>query len=178
MYFARRSFLAMVLIGLLLVSCGAPAAPQATPDVNGTIAAAAQTLAMSLFQTQTALAPAATNTPLPSATSLPTTTALALPSPLPFATATQAIVYVFPTATPTGTWYTATPNGSTLAYGCNNLGLRTQDIASGTTYKPGETFTQSWKVINTGTPSRKESCPGRRIRARSIPRAGLGEDAT
>src|SRR5512142_1915405 len=107
MYFARRSFLAMVLIGLLLVSCGAPAAPQATPDINSTIAAAAQTMAGSLFQTQTALAPVATNTVPPSPTSLPTTTALALPSPLPFATATQAYVYVYPTATPTGTWYTA-----------------------------------------------------------------------
>jgi hypothetical protein len=54
--------------------------------------------------------------------------------------------------TPTGTYYTPTANPSTLAYGCNNLSLLGDvTVPSGTEFKPGEEFTKTWKVANTGT---------------------------
>src|SRR6266498_5117942 len=114
MYIARRSLIPMLLIGILLTSCGAPSAASSTPDLNATIAAGAQTMVAALFQTQTALAPVTTDTPIPSVTPLPSSTALALPSPFP--SATQAILF-FSTATPTGTFYTSTPLSSSLAVG-------------------------------------------------------------
>src|SRR5512142_744427 len=94
----RRSLLLLLLIGILMASCTPSSAGQPTPDVNGTIAANAQTMVAAIFQTQTALAPAATNTALPTATSAPTSTALTtlLSSPTVFV---QQPVYVAPTAT-------------------------------------------------------------------------------
>src|ERR1044071_2251775 len=122
MYFARRSLIPMLLIGIFLTSCGGQVAAQPTPDVDGTIAAGAQTFAASFFLTQTAAAPTITNTVPPTVTSLPSPTALALPSPI--ATVTQSVLFGTPfVPSPTGTFYTATPNPSTLSYGCNNLAL-------------------------------------------------------
>src|SRR5512140_215123 len=113
----RRSFLLLLLIGLLIASCGPSGAGQGTPDINGTIAANAQTMVAALFQTQTALAPAATNTALPTATAFPSSTALTtLLSPTVFV---AQPVYIAPTATPTGP--TSTPLASSLGVGCNNL---------------------------------------------------------
>jgi hypothetical protein len=72
MYFARRSLIPLLLIGILLSSCGGQiAAGEPTPDINATVAAAAETLAAALFQTQTALAPTITNTAFPSCLSHP-----------------------------------------------------------------------------------------------------------
>jgi hypothetical protein len=68
MYFARRSLLPLLLIAIVLTSCGSPAAAQPTQDVNGTIAAGAQTFAASFFLTQTAVAPTITNTVPPTVT--------------------------------------------------------------------------------------------------------------
>ena len=42
-------------------------------------------------------------------------------------------------------------NPSTLAYGCNNLGLINDIALSSSTVKPGDTFTKTWQVANTGT---------------------------
>lgn len=149
MNFVRRSLISTLLITILLTSCGAPAAGQPTPDVNATVAVAAQTFAASLFLTQTAIAPTITNTAPPTVTSLPTASPLALPSPI--ASATQGIIY-YPSPTITGTYYTATPNPSTLGFGCNNLALvRDVTVESGTVMEPGTTFTKTWQVANNGT---------------------------
>jgi hypothetical protein len=113
------------------------------------VAAAAETLAASLFQTQTALAPTITNTAPPTVTPLTTNTPLALPSPLP--TATQQILF-YASPVPTGTFYTATPSSSSLAVGCSNMALiRDVTIPSGTVMTPGQTFTKTWQIANTGT---------------------------
>jgi next-to-BRCA1 protein 1 len=41
---------------------------------------------------------------------------------------------------------------ATLAYGCNNLAfVRDVTIPAGTVVKPGESFTKTWKVANSGT---------------------------
>jgi hypothetical protein len=65
MYIARRQFLPLLLIGILLTSCGGQvAAGEPTPNVEATIAAGAQTMVAAVFQTQTAAAPTASNTRL------------------------------------------------------------------------------------------------------------------
>lgn len=152
MSFARRSLITMLLTAILLTACGATPAGQPTPDINATVASAAETLAAALFMTQTAIAPTVTYTPLPTPTLLATNTALSLPSPagaLP--TATQAVLF-FASATPTGTYYTSTPLASSLAVGCSNMALiRDVTIPSGTEFRPGETFTKTWQIANTGT---------------------------
>ena len=149
MFFARRSLIAMLFIGIFLVSCaGQPPAVESTPDVNATVAAGAQTLVASVFQTQTAVAPTVTNTALPTVTPLPTSSPLVLPSPI--ASATQGFVFVA-SPTPTGTFYTATPNPNTLAYGCNNLLLVRSYTEPEGPFKPGQEFVQKWQVANTGT---------------------------
>lgn len=149
MNFARRSLLPLLLIAILLTSCGGQAADEPTPDVNATVAVAAQTFAASLFLTQTALAPTGTNTVPPTVTPLPSSSPLALPSPI--ASSTQSFL-LNTTPLPTGTFHTLTPNPSTLAYGCNNLALiRDVTIESGTILNPGVHFTKTWQVANTGT---------------------------
>jgi len=149
MYFARRSLISLLLIGFFLASCGGqPAAGEPTPDINATIAAGAQTLVASVFQTQTAAAPTVTNTAIPTVTAAATASPLALPSPL--ATFTQSFV-CFATATPTGTFYTPTPNPGTLSYGCNNLLLVQSFTDPDDPFQPGQVFTQKWQVANNGT---------------------------
>jgi hypothetical protein len=142
MHFARRPLISLLLIAAFLASCGGqPAAGEPTPDVNATIAAGAQTLVASVFQTQTAAA-------IPTVTSAATSSPMALPSPL--ATFTQSFVF-FATATPTGTFYTPTPNPGTLSYGCNNLLLVESFTEPDDPFLPGQAFTQKWQVANTGT---------------------------
>lgn len=149
MYLDRRTFIPLLLTGLLLASCGGQPAPgEPTPDVNGTIAAGAQTLVASVFQTQTAAAPTVTITIPPSVTAAPTSSPLALPSPL--ASATQGFVFIA-SATPTGTFYTLTPNSGSLAYGCNNMLLIRSYTEPEGPFRKGQEFTQKWQVANTGT---------------------------
>lgn len=149
MFFARRPLISLLLIGIFLTSCGGQAAAgEPTPDVNATVAAGAQTLVASVFQTQTAAAPTTTNTAPPTVTLAATTSPLPLPSPL--ATFTQGFGF-FASATPTGTFYTPTPNPSTLSYGCNNLLLIKSYTEPEGPFKPGQEFTQKWQVANTGT---------------------------
>ncbi|HEU4745419.1 MAG TPA: NBR1-Ig-like domain-containing protein [Anaerolineales bacterium] len=149
MYFARRPLISLLLIGIFLASCGGqPAASEPTPDVNATIASGAQTMVASVFQTQTAAAPTVTNTASPTVTAASTTSPMALPSPL--ATFTQGFVF-FATATPTGTFYTPTPNPNTLSYGCNNLLLIESFTEPEGPFQPGQSFEQNWQVANTGT---------------------------
>jgi hypothetical protein len=138
----------LLFIGILLASCGPSAAGQPTPDVQKTIEANAQLLVVSIFQTQTALAPTVTNTALPTVTLLPTSTAL----PLLQSSATVYVaqpVYLSPT--PTGTYYTATPLASSLGAGCNNLRLVSSYTVPEGPFLPGQDFTQYWQVENNGT---------------------------
>jgi len=153
MFFARRPLISLLLLGIFLATvitaCGGqPPAGEPTPDVNATIAAGAQTLVASVFQTQTAAAPTVTNTAIPTVTSAATSSPLALPSPL--ASATQGVLF-FSSPTPTGTFYTLTPNPGTLNYGCNNLQLVRSYTEPEGPFKPGQEFIQRWQVANTGT---------------------------
>jgi hypothetical protein len=149
MYIARKTFLPLLLITIILASCGGQApASEPTPDINATVAAGAQTMVASVFQTQTASAPTVTNTSSPTVTVAATTSPIALPSSI--ASATQGGVIFFASATPTGTFYTATPNPNTLAYGdCNLLLIESYTVPEGP-FKPGQEFTQRWQVANTG----------------------------
>lgn len=153
----RRSlFYSLLLGGVLLASCGGTATQEnSEADLNAILTAGVGTLAASIFETQTALAPVSTDTAIP-ATETSTTTPLPLPSPGP--SATQGLVFVPVIATgsvsptPTGTLFTATPNPSLLASGCNNLLLIGDvNIPAGTVMKPNEAFTKTWKVQNNGT---------------------------
>jgi len=148
---ARKTIIFILLAGALLVSCGGQPPASPTPDINALLTQSIGTLSASFFLTQTAVMPTATNTPLPSPTALPTNTALALPSPLPSATQGYfATAIVYPSVT--GTVYTLTPDPSSLGYGCNNLALiRDVTIPEGTEISPGEKFTKTWQVANTGT---------------------------
>jgi hypothetical protein len=154
MRISRLIPLGILMVGILLTSCGGQAATEPAPDVDAILTAGVGTLAASIFQTQTALVPPVTDTITPSP--VPTSTPIPLLSPLPSPTTqiillNTAIVWTV-SPTPTGTRYTPTVNPSTLAFGCNNLRLlRDETIPSGTVFKPGEKFTKTWKVENNGT---------------------------
>lgn len=148
MTLARRSFIALLLIGVLLGSCAPAPAGEPTPNVEETIAAGAHTMVAAVFQTQTAAAPSATPTSLPTVTAAPTTSPIALPSP--FATVTQGVLF-FSSPTPTGTFYTLTPGIGTLSSGCNNLLLIESWTEPDDPFQPGQKFTQYWQVANVGT---------------------------
>jgi hypothetical protein len=152
MYSLRRSLIPLLLAGILLTSCGGQVpAGEPTADIDATIQANAETMVASLLQTQTALAPTATNTsvPTPTVTAAPTTTALTLASPL--ASVTQGILLNTFVPSPTGTFYTSTPNPSSLAVGCNNLRLISSYTEPTGPFRPGQEFTQYWQVENNGT---------------------------
>lgn len=152
MYIVRRTLILLLVTGVLLASCGPQEPGQPTPDMNAILTAGVGTFAASIFQTQTAMVPPATVT----LTVTPTAT-VTPPSLLsPTASATQFIlvapVVTLVVATPTGTQYTPTANPNTLASGCNNLLLISdENVPAGTVFKPAEQFTKSWKVANTGT---------------------------
>jgi len=151
MIHVRKTVTLVMLAAALIGSCAGQPPESPTPDINSVLTQSVGTFAAQFFQTQTAMVTPATPTPINTPTPIPTTTPLALPSPLAPATVfVTAIVY--PSVTPTGTQYTPTVNPSTLAYGCNNLGLiRDVTIPSGTEVRPGERFTKTWQVANTGT---------------------------
>ena len=149
MYTVRRSLFVLFVAGILLASCSGQGSISATPDVDAILTAGVGTLAASIFQTHTAMAPPPTLTF--TATAIPTETPLPLPSPIPSPT---ALTILNPTLIiiPTGTQKTPTPNPNTLAFGCNNLQLiGDETIPTGTVFAPEQAFTKTWKVANTGT---------------------------
>src|SRR4030067_797307 len=90
MYPARRTFIQLLLIGILLTSCGGQSPASPTPDVNAILTSAIGTVAASFLQTQTALIPPATETFTP--TSIPTSTPLTLLTPTASPVPTQLIL--------------------------------------------------------------------------------------
>jgi hypothetical protein len=145
--------LIVLLIALLLTSCVGEEAPTENPDVLMT--SAVGTIVASFFASQTAAytPPAPTSQPTlmpPLSATLSMSTVTLGPTPTP------TFVYYSPTpgtvtVTPTGTLSTATVNPASLAFGCNNLAfVRDANIPSGTVMEPGQVFTKTWKVENTG----------------------------
>ena len=153
MYIVRRILILVMITGILLSSCAPQEPGQPTPDMNAILTAGVGTFAASIFQTQTALAPPATLTPTVTPTA--TATPLSLLSPAASTASATQFILVAPqvtlvVATPTGP--TLTPNPSTLGSGCNNLAFISDvSVPAGTVFQPGEQFTKSWKVQNTGT---------------------------
>lgn len=147
----------LLLFILLLSACGFPAAEPSNADPALTYAV--DTIVAGFFATQTALVtptPASTNTPLPTNTFPPPPTVANTPLPLPTWTPVPVYYTAIPnsalTPTVTGTPPTATPNNGALAFGCNNSAfVRDANYPNGTVVSPGEEFTKTWKVQNTGS---------------------------
>jgi hypothetical protein len=144
----------LVLIAVLLTACGGAPTPEA-PQYEVALTGAVETMVAAYFGTLTAVAPVATATSLP-----PTPTSSPPPSPTPFPnlaltpslTPTLAWIPVLSSPTPTGTRLTPTTNPGSLASGCNNLAvLGGAEISGGDNVQPGEDFTVTWSVQNTGT---------------------------
>jgi hypothetical protein len=151
--------LALFLLAVLTAACGGNAGAEPTIDVNAVFTAGIGTMVASFFETQTAVYTPPVNTstpvPLPSITSTPSYTPTLVSSP------TIQVFYFTPTlgtSTPsltpsvTGTVLTPTVDPFSTAYGCNNMALVFHvTVPNGTDFKPGEWFTKTWKVENTGT---------------------------
>jgi hypothetical protein len=151
--FIKKRFVALVLFaGVVLTSCGGQATEVPTMDANAIMTDAVNTFIANINQTQTAQALLVTASP--AITSSPISLVTATPPP----TWTSAPIFnpvlptIFKSPTATGTQYTPTANPALLASGCNNLRL-IQDVSipAGSVIKPGETFTKTWKVENSGT---------------------------
>jgi hypothetical protein len=149
----QTTTLIILIFALLLTACTGEQANEENPEILMT--SAVGTMVASFFETQTAA-----HTPsVPTASPPPTLAPLSSPT-LVLSTATLGptptpTLYYSPTpgtVTPTGTLATVTVNPASLAYGCNNLAfVRDVNIPSGTVMQPGEFFTKTWKVENTGT---------------------------
>ena len=122
-----------VLLSLLWSVACSPTVPTSTPtlDLNPIRTEVAATVLAQVTQVL-ALTPTVTPLPSPTATNLPTSTPSMTASPSPSATATLSSV---------------TPKAGTE----NKAQWVSQSITDDTTFKPGETFTMTWRLKNTGT---------------------------
>ncbi len=150
---SKRILIALVLSAVLLSACGN--AGTATPqDPNVIYTSVVDTMVASYFTTQTALVPPTSSIPtLPMATfvinTVPVTPTLNPTATFIYYTATLGMFF---SPTPTGTLSTPTVDPSVLAYGCNNLEfIRDVNFPPGSVLLPGQNFTKTWKVQNTGT---------------------------
>ena len=143
----RKSYSPFLLVSiafvLVLSACGSPEPQAPTPDMNAAFTLVAGTIAAEYTQTALAIPPA-TNTPEPTVTPLesPTSQALIISSPtLPV-----------PTITPTFAGLASLYINPATANGCYNAGL-VEDVTvpAGKKYNPGDSFTKTWRLINTGT---------------------------
>jgi hypothetical protein len=122
-----------VLLSLLWSAACSPAVPTSTPtlDLNPIRTEVAATVLAQVTQVL-ALTPTITPLPSPTATDLPTATPSRTASAAPSATAVLSSL---------------TPSVGTE----NKAQWISQTVADGTTFKPGETFTMTWRLKNTGT---------------------------
>ena len=157
-----RQILWLLLLAAIVTACGGRSSAEPTMDINSAFTAGVGTMVASFFETQTALytPPVDTSTPVP----LPTDTETLVPVPVPILVSSPTIQIIYYTATlGTGTpsltpSVTSTVDPASLASGCNNLALVLDvTVPNGTTFKPGEEFTKTWKVENTGTCDWKHS---------------------
>lgn len=146
----KRVWLVLLLSALALSACGAETS---TPDPNVILTEGVGTMVAAFFETQTAIVTPPSQTPTASQTPFPTVTSFVFPTLFP--TASSTLVYIpvtVSTPTPTGTFYTSTPNPGSLASGCNNLAfIRDVTIPAGTVLDGNQNFAKTWKVQNTGT---------------------------
>ena len=128
--------LVLVLGAILIAACGGGNVPEATPTLSAEQIQPIQTNAVSTFAadlTLTALS-APTNTPEPTITPSPAVTST---SGVPFGTGTTP-------AAPVG--------GAASTSSCYGLSFVSDvSIPDNTQMDPGETFTKTWKVQNTGS---------------------------
>jgi hypothetical protein len=118
-----------ILGGLILSACGSKASEETpTPSLDQIMTSAAETFVV--VQTQTALAAPPTSTPAPTLTLAPTNTLGAPP------------ISTLPTST----------TGGGAVNTCNKL-VYIQDVTipDNTPMTPGQTFTKTWRVQNSGT---------------------------
>ncbi|MCC7119818.1 MAG: hypothetical protein IT310_14935 [Anaerolineales bacterium] len=144
----------LVILAFLLFACGGSA--QATEDPQVALTSAIGTMVSAFFGTQTAMVTPATLTPTATETKFPTPTQFVAQAPAVNTLTPTLLFYTFTpgtgSPTVTGTLPTATANESALAHGCSNLGfIRHVNYPDGTVMKPGQYFTKTWKVQNTGT---------------------------
>ena len=130
----KQKMIFVLLIGILTVTaCGAGDA-DATPTFS---VEQLQTQAIETFSaglTQTAFAAPPTSTPFPTLTASPTFA--------PFATPTAGTPLALPTST----------GGSSSQKACYGLTFVSDvTIPDNTQMTPGQTFTKTWKVLNSGT---------------------------
>jgi hypothetical protein len=122
-----------VLLSLLWLAACSPAVSTSAPtlDQNLIRTEAAATVLAQVTQVL-ASTPSATPLPNPTATDLPTSTPGPTASPLPSATLTLS---------------SGTPQAETD----NHAQWVSQSVADGTVFAPGQTFTMTWRLKNTGT---------------------------
>ena len=142
----RKSNFPILFLNILIVAalsaCGSPEAAAPTVDINEIVQQVAATLQEGYTQTAQAM-PTATDTPEPTLTPVPSATV----EPLVVATATLASL---PTATFAGP--TALPIDPSTANGCYNAWfIADVTIPAGTKFDPGDAFTKTWRLQNTGT---------------------------
>jgi hypothetical protein len=152
--YRKNTLWSVLIFALLLCACAGNASTAPAQDVNTVLTFGVETLVASVFQTQTAMwtpavesiAPAIVPSEPPVATLL-----VATSTPIYYAVV-QSAGTPSQTPSPTGTYYTATVDPALLAYGCYNLALiRDISIPDGEVLRPGENFTKTWKVANSGT---------------------------
>lgn len=176
MRFKHKLAAPLLIVFILIAACGGNQKEDEVNINDVVMTSAVGTMVAGFFETQTAMVTStlpSTNTPPPTNTFLPTPT-MNVNTATPFPTWTQSYIYytftpgvVALTPSVTGTLPTATVNSGALAYGCNNLAfIRDVNYPSGTVVAPGEDFTKTWKVQNTG------SCEWRYIYTLSV----VGED--
>ena len=155
----RKSVIFLFVSVLLILALGACGGENASPvPVENLLTDSVGTIAASIIQTQTALAPTITVTSTVTNTATATFTNIPYVPPTLTLTPTYAYYTLTPTLSgtytpsPTGTLATSTVNPSTLAYGCNNLAfVRDVTLPSGTVVQAGDNIVKTWKVANNGT---------------------------
>ena len=145
-----------LIASVMLSACAGQATEAPTLDASVIMTDAVNTFVASMNQTQTAQALLVTDTVTASPTNTSTPMSLVISTPPPTWTLAPVFNSVLPTVfkspTATGTQYTPTVNPGISAVGCNNLGLVYDvNIPAGSIFKPGESFTKTWKVENNGT---------------------------